>query len=673
VSSAADPVPGSTPPPDATVAPSSSSPPSVAHAAPPAVAARPPERTWPYASGLLGIILVGIGLRAPLAFLVGYGADVSWFARWTQHVTEHGFLSLFRYTDCNYPPFYALVMRGMGELWRNQPWFGWDGHEYRAFQRLPACVADVLIAVLLFAEGRRLLGPRAGLLAALLYFLNPAALYVSAYWGQVDSIHTLFLLAALIAMNRKAPLICGFFAAMSVLQKLQSAAVLPLFVLEAYRYRRWSGMRGLAVGAALAAVPVLAPFVLSDSLPAALERGFRSAIGMYPERSVYAYNLWAMLDQSEASDRDTPEWLLRIAVPEGEIDVPVDANWYVRAFTYRNISLILFSLVVAAVLSLHARTERHDSRSLAAGLLALAFFALPTEMHERYAYPGLALFVLWAIASPQRQAMYWLFSGLFLLNLAGVLGPEHTQRVIGTAVLVLLATLLVYLATTKRFAAAAVTIDHSKLSDPLARPNDTLIRAFQGATLAAWVLSVGAAGLVFAAQHHRPLRASPDECFLSDLVPRVASNGWRRVTNDASVSAGVLQCDGVYALRGLGVHAPSRVQYDIPPGYTHFETRVAIVRRTGHVRALVRLDGKVRWEKRLDFGDAADIRLPLEGARTLLLEVLPEGSQQCDHVDGCGARLVRIPPEVAAPASGATATLPSPHEGPRPPAEANGG
>ena len=86
----------------------------------------------------------------------------------------------------------------------------------------------MLIAVLLFVEVRRLYTSRAGIVAAALYYLNPVSLYVGAYWGQVDSIHTLFLLMALVARENFRVLKSGRFCGVLIGDMRRKRRVLPL-------------------------------------------------------------------------------------------------------------------------------------------------------------------------------------------------------------------------------------------------------------------------------------------------------------------------------------------------------------------------------------------------------------------------------------------------------------
>ena len=81
------------------------------------------------------------------------------------------------------------------------------------------------------------------------------------------------------------------------------------------------------------------------------------------------------------------------------------------------IVLGLFALATACILAVYSRHRGAADRSLAAGLLVLAFFVFLTEMHERYAFPVVALLPIWAVGGAWRERGYALLSMAMLLNL----------------------------------------------------------------------------------------------------------------------------------------------------------------------------------------------------------------------------------------------------------------
>ena len=113
--------------------------------------------------GFLALLLgAGVLARVVLSLRDGHLFDVNVFLRWMRSLNEHGLSGFFAAEpDSNYPPLYLLVLRGLGWLLAQFDSGLSDAPTLRAWLRLPACLADGLIAVLLYVECRRLWGRRA--------------------------------------------------------------------------------------------------------------------------------------------------------------------------------------------------------------------------------------------------------------------------------------------------------------------------------------------------------------------------------------------------------------------------------------------------------------------------------------------------------------------------------
>ena len=138
--------------------------------------------------------------------------------------------------------------------------------------------------------------------------------------------------------------------------------------------------------------------------------------------------------------------------------------------------------------------------------------------------------------------------------------------------------------------------------------------------------------------------------FLGDLRPLSVSQGWGDFAVDQSVDGNRIRLGGEPYARGLGTHAPSRILYDVPEGYTWFEAAVGIDDETagrGTAVAWVRLDGRLVYESPELRGGRPPVivRIPLEGARQIQLDTDPTADgQQFDHVCWADARLLRATP-----------------------------
>jgi hypothetical protein len=419
------------------------------------------------------------------------------------------------------------------------------------------------------------------------------------------------------------------------------------------------------MGFALAGIA--APFVATGNLGEALDRAYVRVVGQYHEKSKNAYNIWHLLGDPSAADVTPPAALVRV-VAQGRDAVRVSESWLL-GLTWRRISLLAFALSVAVVLSLYALRPGPIARHGAAGLLALCFFLFPTEMHERYAYPAIALLAIWAAASSRNERVYWALTILLTLNLAAVLPPAPLAPQIAAANLLVFGLILIGIVWARSAADAQAppqdTEDTRVLPgvvevEPVAkRRGAPLILAFQSATAIALLMTIGLAGWVFA--RHRaapPPETDPQTVWLSDLNPTSATQGWKSLAADRSVSGGLLRLGDTIYVRGVGTHAPARLTYDVPADCDAFEAVVGVdfaAGAGGSAILHVELDGVRVFTAPTLTGRSAPlpIRIPLHGARvlSLCLDNAGDGSRR-DHFDFAEARFVRTARPPVAVAAG---------------------
>ena len=217
--------------------------------------ARAGARQGSLAWALPALLLVGLVVRLLFINNEGFKTDVSTYTAWALGLSQHGFTSFYSTIGfADYPPGYFYILAAVGRFWH----FFFAAHDrgfglLRDFVKLPAIFADLGVGALLYAVVRRFAGAGFGLAAAALYVLNPATIYVSALWGQVDSISGGLALLALYALLRSedssttlgagshagraqtAWIVGGWLAfAYSLLIKPQAAVLLPLFVAFAF-------------------------------------------------------------------------------------------------------------------------------------------------------------------------------------------------------------------------------------------------------------------------------------------------------------------------------------------------------------------------------------------------------------------------------------------------------
>ncbi|OLC53297.1 MAG: hypothetical protein AUH85_14500 [Chloroflexi bacterium 13_1_40CM_4_68_4] len=321
-------------------------------------------------------LLAGVLLRAAVVNTPGFPTDVQTYQAWAERLRDVGppnFYAPNYFSD--YPPAYLYV------LWLVAGALG----------GMPAIVAkalsipfDLAIAVALYLLVARLAHERAAAVAAALYVLNPALVLAGPYWGQVDAVGTLPLLLALVAAAFGRFGLAGALAAVALMVKPQYGVGLAVVLAAALFDLLLNRRAGPLLRSAAASVAVVLVLALPFRMTLTGERGLLDLVGSaaatYEYTSLYAFNIWAIVSDFWKPD---DQLLLGVAM--------------------RYWSAGLFAVGFLAILAVLWRAAprgrawgsapvRDVGVMLATGtLLVLAFYFLPTRVHERYLFPFFAL------------------------------------------------------------------------------------------------------------------------------------------------------------------------------------------------------------------------------------------------------------------------------------------
>ncbi len=342
--------------------------------------------------------ILGAGLVLRLLFINGEGfhSDIASFEAWTLTLRDNPPWQFFAKVGFSeYPPGYFVILWLVAKIYALVPGAAASGAVLRAFIKLPAIAMDLVNAGVVYAIARRYAAQRIALFAAAALALNPVAIYVSAYWGQIDSVSWGFALIAMWCVLRAgdAPnkltawLTWAWVAfAFSVLIKPHAATLGLLFLAypfatadPALRARRLAAT-AVGIGAALAlALVVGLLFHPSADVFGWLLKRYAFGSGIYPFNSVNAFNLYALRQPFWQPDT------MKLSI----------VGLYAGTLAAWGVALVL----AATALIVGRYLQRRDDRALLEGamLCALAFFVLATRMHERYVY-GAFLFAMPLIA-----------------------------------------------------------------------------------------------------------------------------------------------------------------------------------------------------------------------------------------------------------------------------------
>ena len=351
------------------------------------------SRPWTKRDRVLLGAAVGVGLLLRFALLptTGVHQDMDEFALWIHHTAVEPFGQLYR-TDITFPPVMADVFWAVGRL---APIFETatdsSSEAARVALKLPATLADLGIALgVAFLLRRR---PGWAVLAAWAVALFPLFWYLSAWWGQFESIYVLFgLLAAILAIEGR----MGPSAVVLAVALMTKPQALPIAVPFLAFYLARLGPRGVLRMALIGGATIVVlwlPFV-GDGGPLRYVANLAAYQGDdFAVLSLRAWNPW---------------WILQAAPTRGAF--LSDLSPLVGPLTPRVIGFALAALISVPILVATYRSPTQRTLLLAVATSVLAAFTVLTTMHERYIYA--AVVFLLPLVADRRLRVVWIVLGL---------------------------------------------------------------------------------------------------------------------------------------------------------------------------------------------------------------------------------------------------------------------
>ena len=237
---------------------------------------------------IAGIIVAGVLVRLLVLRSPGFPSDVATFQAWAERLAQIGPARFYEpgyFSD--YPPGYLYVLWLFGALF--------DGELLRLVVKAASIPADIGIALMSAALVWRA-GRGYAILAVALWMLAPAPIFAGPYWGQVDAVGTVPLMAALISAGRGRWATAGLLAGIAVMVKPQFGIALLIVMAAAVvvwiRYADWRAPLRAAAASGLTVLALGLPF---RSGPGELIDLVRSATETYPYTSLYAFNIWSIV------------------------------------------------------------------------------------------------------------------------------------------------------------------------------------------------------------------------------------------------------------------------------------------------------------------------------------------------------------------------------------------
>lgn len=261
------------------------------------------------------------------------------------------------------------------------------------FLKIPPIIADFLIAFFIFKIVAKNFSSKMAYLASFAFLLNPAAIFVSSIWGQIDSLGFLFVLLSLYFLTKKNYRLAWLFIIISVFTKVQSVFFVPLILAaDIWHNKLKISLQNILFGL-IGSLLLILPF--NRAIPKILGI-LLTGPGFYPSLSVLAFNFWQI-----------PQWLK-------------DLNLIIDHDLSLLIGLAIFSFLYFVILKKLLKYFTPLNIFFSAALIGFAAFLFLTEMHERYLFPVVALLAILLAVRPKFWLNYIVVSICYLANLLAV-------------------------------------------------------------------------------------------------------------------------------------------------------------------------------------------------------------------------------------------------------------
>lgn len=255
----------------------------------------------------LGFVAIGFVVRLILCAVVGgHSTDLSCWISWGNQIADGRLAQFYDGTWYDYPPGYMYILGGLTSVMRLFGAGGWPETLRTFWYMLPAFLADIVCAFLMmrFCKKQGAADAVAIVLSGII-LLNPAAMFLSGAWAQIDSILTALLLITFLLLNDRKWILAAVVYACAVLMKWQALIYGPVLAItylawalgQKERKNRIRALWQIAIAVVTAiAIILLAslPFRGNMSFFWIVER-FLSASGGYDYASVEGYNYLTLL------------------------------------------------------------------------------------------------------------------------------------------------------------------------------------------------------------------------------------------------------------------------------------------------------------------------------------------------------------------------------------------
>ncbi len=526
-----------------------------------------------------------------LLFWDGNGGDLGFWEDWIKQLRNNGYKNF----NGNYPPVYIHWLYLLGQIY-NYLQLPVENNLFLKFlSQIPIMLSHLALVGIVYQLLKRFHHTNWHFHTCLiLTAFNPAIFLNGPIWGQVDVMPLIPVLIAVLASTSERFRVFTFpFYTLALLTKFQMIAFAPVMGIIFLRHFK-THIIGCFFSLTVIILAFL-PSIITGGFAQSFKLAYVDVLHQYGATTMGAANLWILLTGNAA-----PDTIILFGVdPESPLAL---------IFKAKNFGMLSFTLVCLLVftqgVSRLARQKLPNRNPDNAGQLffysmicATAFFTLLPAMHERYLLPAVIVSLVYYALSPGKILFPLILTFVSAFNVAMCLGIK-TSSVWPAISWVMLAA----------FCYALLELILGKYWTVIAKGTLKILFGIKYFWLIFLVL-----GLMYMSdrlyKETRPEYPTLEfnQQFLTDLPIASNKQDYGQLNINKSVNGNALRADNQSYAIGLGTHANSIIEYDLPANSKNLTLLVALDDEveSASVKFSIWGDNKLLWESKNHYGGEA--------------------------------------------------------------------
>ncbi len=349
-------------------------------------------------------IAVACAVRLLFSFLFAFypkstHTDIMFWIDWSRYLGTNSLSGFYAEGVGDYTPIFPYYLKAVG-MFLHHMGLPNDGVIASVLYKLFPITGDAVSGILIYYCA----GKERGIELANLFLWNPAVIFLSVVWGQVDINYAVVIALSAYCLAQRKIVLSGALTAFGLLIKLQTMFWGPIYIVGilCYLFKEgytWKKMREVLLTAAVSlGVLVIGclPFGIMNTLNQCV-----FTLSEDPVASINAANFWTLLG----------------------------LNFVPQSNTFLGIPYIVWGYLAIALSSFFCmflvwkNWEKKETLYLYTGVLFLLIFTFSARMRERYSFPALLMLLLAYGINAEWKYLYWyvIFSITSFVNQAIVI------------------------------------------------------------------------------------------------------------------------------------------------------------------------------------------------------------------------------------------------------------